>query len=61
MATVLIKIEDQEDGGCLMSASSDPDISPNDDECTPAQIAGAMVMKLMDAMLEQAKAEGEGE
>ena len=61
MATVLIKIEDQEDGGCSISASSDPDISPNDEECTPAQIAGAMVMKVLDAMVHQAGMEGEGE
>ena len=61
MAVVTITITDDEVGGCNIQASSVPEVPEDDSECTGAQIAGAMVMKLMDLMVEQAKAEGEGE
>ena len=61
MAVVTITITDDEVGGCSIQASSVPEIPDDDAECTGAQIAGAMVMKVMDLMVEQARAEGEGE
>lgn len=63
MAVVTITITDDEVGGCQMHASSVPDVPDNDAECTPAQLTGALLMKVMDAMVMQAQShlEGEGE
>ena len=44
-----------------MHASSVPEIPDNDAECTPAQLTGALVMKVMDAMIAHAQSELEGE
>lgn len=60
MAVITIKIEDDNQGGCTMSASCDVDI-PDDGECTPAQLTGALVMQMMDQVRNQALLEGEGE
>lgn len=61
MAVVTITIRDDEAGGCLMSAESDPPVPENDEEATPAQLAGAMVMRGMEYLVEQAELEGKGE
>lgn len=58
MAVVTITITDDENGGCNISAASDPLIPDDDEQCTPAQIAGAVVMRMMDAMVKQATEEG---
>lgn len=61
MAVVTITITDDELGGCMLKASSVPEVPDDDDECTPAQLAGAMVMHAMQEMVNQVKDEGEGE
>jgi hypothetical protein len=63
MAVVTITITDDETGGCQMQATSVPDVPDNDAECTPAQLTGALVMKVIDAIIMQAQShlEGEGE
>ena len=55
MAVVTITITDDEvGGGCQIQASSIPEIPDDEALCTGAQIAGAMVMKVMDLMVQQA-------
>lgn len=65
MAVTTITIKDDDAGGCSMSISCDTEIPENDDECTPAMVTGAMVMRLMDSIRLQAEAEvaaeGKGE
>lgn len=61
MAVVTITITDDEVGGCQMHASSVPDVPDNDAECTPAQLTGALLMKVMDAMVMQAQSQLEGD
>lgn len=61
MAVVTITITDDELGGCMLKAHSVPEVPDDDDECTPAQLAGAMVMHAMQAMVNQVEAEGKGE
>ena len=61
MAVVTITITDDEVGGCNMTANSVPDIPDNDGDCTPAQLTGALVMRVMDALVEHAKSELEGD
>lgn len=61
MAVITITIKDDEIGGCSMGIGSDTDIPENDDDCTPAMVTGAMIMRLMDQMRIQADMEGEGE
>lgn len=60
MALITITIEDDNQGGCTMSSTCDVEI-PEDSECTPAQVTGATIMKLMYAIRDAALAEGQGE
>lgn len=59
MAVVTITIKDDEVGGAQITAVSSPELT-EDQEPTPAQYAGAVVMKLMDALVQQAQSEVEG-
>ncbi len=61
MAVVTITITDDEAGGCHMRAASIPDAPDDDVDATPAQLAGAMVMKAMEYLVSQAEMEGKGE
>jgi len=65
MAITTITIEDDGAGGCSMGIACDTEIPENDDECTPAMVTGALVMKLMDSLRVQAEEEvlkeGKGE
>ena len=61
MAVVTITIKDDEAGGCLLTAESNPPAPENDGEATPAQLAGAMVMQGMQYLVSQIDAEGKGE
>jgi len=60
MAVVTITITDDELGGCMLKAHSDPETPDNDDDCTPAQLAGAMVMHAMQALVNQVESQVEG-
>lgn len=61
MAVVTITITDDGVGGANVQASSIPPIPEDDAECTPAMLTGAIVMKVIDAMVKQAIQEGNGE
>lgn len=65
MAVITIRIEDDNEGGCLMTSRCDVDIPETDEECTPAMVTGATIMQLMEAIRNQALAEaaeeGKGE
>lgn len=61
MAVVTITIKDDGVGGCNVFAESDPPVTGNDDDATPSQLAAAMIMKTLEAMVRQVEMEGKGE
>lgn len=65
MAVVTITITDKEDGSAHVECTSDPVLSENDEDATNAQVTGALMMKLLEAVqaeaLAEMKAEGKGE
>jgi hypothetical protein len=63
MAVVTITITDDEVGGCQMQAVSVPAVPENDDEATPAQLTGAIVMRVLEQLVAETVAamEGDGE
>ena len=61
MAVVTIKIEDVEGGGCVVYCESDPPVSEDDSKATHSQLAAAVMMKMLDAIVKEAMAEGDSE
>lgn len=64
MAVVTIRItDDEETKGCYISAESDPPLAldSEDSDATPSQVTAAMIMKMLDAMVQQAQMEESGE
>jgi hypothetical protein len=62
MAIVTITITDTEGGGCDITAESvPPPDEHSDDLATDAQTTAALLLKVLDAMSQEAQSEGKGE